>query len=83
MHRERIIRLLLNKTYQIKTLGQYFRKRKSNNSITLANCSKKYEIDRGIIPRSLYFSGPPVIVNVLPLPVYVNVKTYEKILLHI
>jgi len=29
-----------------------------------------YESERGIIPRSEYRSGPPVIVNVLPEPVY-------------
>lgn len=29
----------------------------------------KYDNVRGIIPRSQYFSAPPVIVNVLPEPV--------------
>ena len=46
-------------------------------SNTLVNWWNMYDKVLGIIPRSTYLSAPPVIVNVLPDPVYnVNHKIF-------
>ncbi len=39
-------------------------------SVLVRNSLYSIEIARGMIPRSAYLSGPPVNVNVLPLPVW-------------
>jgi len=38
--------------------------------VSSRNLPKIMEMARGMMPRSLYFSEPPVIVKVLPEPVW-------------